>query len=127
MKLFKYCCAFLALVYFVYAFLPSRLVVAELSGAEAITPEWVGRAFSIEYSLLFSAMFYGIQTRKRIFWRLIPVLLGILLLSVVIPAFWGLFRLSLPWVPFIFVVVFILISLLIFIAWWRSQKNYFVA
>jgi hypothetical protein len=38
---------------------------------------------------------------------------------------WTLISLSLPWVPFMFIVFFIFIGALFFGAWWRSQKSYF--
>jgi hypothetical protein len=125
MKFFKYCCAILALAYLVTALLPAHLLVPQHSGLKATVPEWVGRALSIADFLLLAAMFYGVQKRKPIYWRLIPVLLGIFLLSVVIPTLWSLIRLSLPWAPFMFIVVFFFIGALFFGAWWRNQKNYF--
>jgi hypothetical protein len=125
MKFFKYVFAILALVYLVGAFLPPSFVVTQHSGAGPIAPEWVGRAISIADFLLLGIMFYGVQKRKLIYWRLIPFLLGLFLLSVVIPPLWSLIRLSLPWVPFIFIVVAIFIGALFLSAWWRNQKIYF--
>lgn len=120
MKQFKYFCAIMALASLVSAFLP-----AQHNDVRAVAPEWVGRAIFIVDFLLLSTMFYGIQTRKPIFWKLIPALLAMLLLSSVVPALWSLVQLSLPWLPFMFIIAFIFIGSLFFIAWWRKQRSYF--
>jgi len=47
------------------------------------------------------------QNRKLIFWRLIPVLMTILLLSNTIGPLWTAILLSEPLLPFVFIIVFI--------------------
>jgi hypothetical protein len=125
MKLFKYCCASLALLYLVNAFLPTHFTVAQHSRVEAITPEWAGRMISTAYFLFLGAISYGVQQRKPIYWRLIPVLLGIYLLGVFVPALWTFSQLHLPWLPFLFIGGVMFIAFLVFIAWWRNQRRYF--
>jgi hypothetical protein len=121
MKYFKYLCAAMALSCLVSALIPMSIVPQHTATA----PEWLGRVIYIGDFLLLGTMFYGMQKRKPIYWRLIPVLMAIYLLSVVVPALWTLSRLSLPWFPIIFTFVFIFIVLLFFIAWWRNQRSYF--
>jgi hypothetical protein len=67
------------------------------------------------------------QNRKLIFWRLIPVLMTILLLSNTIGPLWTAILLSEPLLPFVFIVVFIAIGSLVFMTWWRNQKSYFAS
>lgn len=125
MKLLKYSCAILALVYLATALVPSHFMLVQHTKIESIIPEWIARAISISYSVLLFAIFYGLQKRIPIYWILVPILLGLFILGLLIPAFWSLFRLSQPWIPFIFVIVFISIGFLVFIAWWRKQRSYF--
>jgi hypothetical protein len=122
MKLFKYSCAALGLSYLISALLPASIIVTQPT---AVTSEWVGRLIYIGDFLLLSAMIYGVQKRTPIYWKLIPGLLGVFLLSVVIGTLWSLIALSMPWVPFTFIITFIFIGFLAFIAWWRNQKSYF--
>jgi len=121
MKYFMYLCAAMALGSLGSAIVPMSIVPQNTATA----PEWVGRAIYVGDFLLLGTMFYGMQKREPIYWRLIPVLMAIYLLSVAIPALWTLSRLSLPWFPIIVTLVFIFIGLLFFIAWWRNQKSYF--
>jgi hypothetical protein len=121
MKYFKYLCAAMALGSLAGALIPTSIVPQHTATA----PEWVGRAIYTGDFLLLGTVFYGMQKRKPIYWRLIPVLMAIYLLSVAIPTLWTVSRLSLPWFPFIVTFVFIFIGLLFFIAWWRNQKSYF--
>jgi hypothetical protein len=127
MKLIRYGCAFLALLYFVYALLPSHFIVAQHSRAEEVFPEWFDRTIDIVYVSLYGIISYGLCRRTPLYWRLIPFLLGILLLCVFIPAIWTLHQLSLPWFPLIFGLVATFIAFPAFIAWWRNQKDYFSA
>jgi hypothetical protein len=125
MKLFKYCCAAVAFSYLVSAFLPMHLNVAQHSGAAKSTPEWLARAIPFADFLLLGTIFYGLQRPRPIFWKIIPVLMIIYLLSVVIPPLWTLISRSLPWVPFIFIIVLFFVGALFFLVWWRNQKSYF--
>jgi hypothetical protein len=111
-----------------FGFLISALLATSsiVAPQRTIAPEWVVRAIYFLDFLLLGGIFYGLQTRKTIYWKLIPVLLGIFLLSFVIGSLWSIIQLSLPWVPFVFVIVLIFIGSLFFGAWWRKQKNYFV-
>jgi hypothetical protein len=120
-KYFKYLCAAMALGCLVSALIPTS-IVPQHTGT---TPEWVDRAIYFGGFLLLGTIFYGMQKRKPIYWRLIPILMAIYLLSVVISTLWNLSRLSLPWLPFIFTFAFIFMGFLFFIAWWRNQKSYF--
>jgi hypothetical protein len=122
MKHFKFFCAAMALGSLVSALIPMSI----LPQHTAATPEWVGRAIFIVDFLLLGTMLYGVQTRKPIYWRLIPILMMIyLLLSVLIPTLWSFVRLSLPWPPVVFIIVFIFVGALFFITWWQNQKSYF--
>ena len=121
MKYFMYLCAAMALGCLVSALIPMSIVPKHTATA----PEWVGRAIYIGDFLLLGTMFYGMQKRKPIYWRLIPILMTIYLLSVAMTALWTFSQLSLPWSPIVFTFVFIFIGLLFFIAWWRNQKSYF--
>jgi hypothetical protein len=120
MKLLKFCCAVLALGCLVSALIPTSIAPQHTATA----PAWVGRAVSTADFLLLGIVLYGVETRKPIYWRLIPILLAIFLLSVLIPTLWSLIRLSLPWLPFVCIIVFIFVGVLFFIAWWRNQKSY---
>ncbi len=122
MKVFKYGCAILALSYLVAALFPSYLIVAPHTG---VAHRLAGHAVLIVNSLLLIAMLYGIQTRKPIFWKLIPVLVVIFLLSVFVPPLWTFIQNRQPWVPFAFVIIFFFIGASSFMPWWRKQKNYF--
>ena len=123
MKVFKYCCAMLALAYLVGAALP----YTQPSGAPQTAPVWVGRAALAMNALLFCVMFLGMQSRRPVFWRLIPVLMTMFLLINTIGPIWSMIQLSQPWLPFLSVVIFIVIGLLVFMVWWRRQKSYFEA
>jgi hypothetical protein len=125
MKLFKYCCAIMALPYLVTAFLPMHFNVAHHNGAGTIGSEWGARAVAIADVLLLGAMFYGLHRRNPIYWILIPILMVAYLLSVVIPPLWTIVSLSLPWVPFMFIVFLFAVGALGFCAWWRHQRSYF--
>ena len=119
MKPFKYFCAAMALGCLVSALIPMSIVPQHTATA----PEWVGRAIYLGDFLLLGTIVYGVQTRKPIYWRLIPVLMAIYLLSVLIAILWSLIRLSLPWLPFVFMFVLFFIGFLFFITWWRNQKT----
>lgn len=127
MTLFKYICVIAALIYLVIAFLPTHFMGPQHSAAGAVAPQWIGRAVSAVDFLLIGAMFYGMQTRKPVYWRLIPILLLIYLLSGVIAPLWTAILRGLPVLPFIFIVVFIFVGMLVFVTWWRNQKDYFAA
>jgi hypothetical protein len=111
----------MALGSLVGALIPMSIVPQHI----ATVPEWVGRALYTADFLFLGTMFYGLQRPKPIYWKLIPVLMVIFLLSVLISTLWSAFRLSLPLLPFMILVVFMFVGLLVFIAWWRKQKNYF--
>lgn len=123
MKYFKYGCAALALIYLAIALLPTKFAAQQAEAA--VVPVWIGRAVAILDFVLLSSIFYGLQQRYPAFWRAIPILLVVYLLSILISAFWTLIVLSLPWLPFLFVVTFILIGASFFYLWWRKQQNYF--
>ena len=125
MTVVKYCCALTALSYLVAALLPAHLLGNQPNGINSTAPEWIGRTLFFAYFLLLGTVTFGIQTRKPIYWKLIPILLGIFLLSIVIGALWSFILLSLPWIPFMFVVVVIFIGALFFGGWWRNQRSYF--
>jgi hypothetical protein len=123
MKSFKKACILLALAYLVAALFPLHLLVAQQN---AVVPDWVGRALYFAYFLLFSTVAYGVQTRKSIYWRLIPALLVIFFLSFIVGATWTFIHLSLPWIPLILTFVpCIVIGGFIFSGWWRKQAGYF--
>ena len=125
MKSIKYGCAFLALVYLVYALLPSHFIMTQHSRVEEIFPEWFGRVIDIVLVCLYGAISYALYKRTPLYWRLIPFLVGILLLCVFIPAIWTLHQLSMPWFPLMFAILAGFIAFLAFIAWWRNQRDYF--
>jgi hypothetical protein len=121
---FKYCCAILAVIYLVLALLPTN-VINPHHIVIGPTPVWLGRAISIADFLLLATVFYGMHTRRPIYWVLIPILIMLYVLSILIPSLWTLVWLSLPWQPFIIVVVLFLIGMIVFCAWWRKQREYF--
>ncbi|MFZ3350117.1 MAG: hypothetical protein WA268_04525 [Xanthobacteraceae bacterium] len=119
MKVFKYLCAIAALAYLANAFFPMP------PGAPQVVPAWVGRAALAVNCLLLGTISFGIQIRKPIYWKFIPVLMAIYLLwNFIVPLF-DLISLSLPWLPFVSIIVFAVIGFLVFMAWWRNQKYYF--
>jgi RHS repeat-associated protein len=119
----KWGCAILALAYLVAAFFPTHVAAPQQSWT---AKEWVGRAIYIVNFLLVSAMFYGMQTRKPVYWRLIPILMILYLLSVLIPMLWTAIRLEFSLLPFLFICIITFFGMLAFVAWWRKQKSYFV-
>jgi hypothetical protein len=126
MTLFKYICAIVALIHLVIALLPTHFIGPHHSAAAAVAPQWIGRAVSAVDFLLVGTIFYGLQTRKPVYWRLIPVLLTIYLLSELIAPLWTAILRGLPWLPFLFIFVFIIVGMLAFVARWRKRRNYFV-
>ena len=123
MKLFKYCCAILAVAYLISAALP----YTQPSGAPQLTPVWVGRAMLAMDALFLGIMFFGVQSRKLIFWKLIPILMMVWLLSNMIGPLLYSIWFSKPLLPFVIIIVIFPIGLSAFVVWWRSQKNYFEA
>ena len=124
---FKYICAIAALVYLVSAlvYLVNALVPTPFIGADTAAPSLTVPAGMTADFLLFGAIFYGLQKRKLIYWRLIPVLMvALLMLHLGFPLLYYI-RHSQPWVPFVSVIVIFVIGFLIFMAWWRNQKSYF--
>ena len=123
MKLLKYGSAILALIYLVYAFLPSQH-----STAGEMYPEWLARTTSFVLFLLFGVISYGLQMRRPFYWRLIPALVGTILLCTTIG---GLSKpppnISIPWFLYLLVAIAAVAIFLAFIAWWRNQKDYFAA
>jgi hypothetical protein len=119
----KWGCAILALAYLVAAFLPTHVTAPQHSWAEK---EWVGRAIYIVNFLLVGVMFYGMQTRKLVYWRLIPILMTMFLLSVLIPWLWTAILLEFSLLPFLFICIITFFGMVAFVAWWRKQKSYFV-
>jgi hypothetical protein len=124
MKLFKYCCAILALVYLVSALAQASFFAAP-KGAEQIALGWVASAISLLQSLLLGIMFYGVHTRNSAYRTLVPRLMVTFLLTGFIPALWSAVRLSLPLTPFFFIAIFIFIGAVFFVRWWQNQKSYF--
>ena len=130
MTLFKYICAIVALIHLAVVFLmflPTHVIAPQHSEAGRVVPEWIGRVVLAVDFLLIGTMFYGMQVRKPIYWRLIPILMTIYLLSGVIAPLWTAIRRGLPLLPFLSIVVFIFVAMAVFITWWRNQKSYFAA
>jgi hypothetical protein len=125
MKSIKYGCAILALTYLVYAVLPPHLLTPQHSRAADVFPEWSAWVMDIVYACLYGATAYGLHKRAPLYWRLIPFLVGILLLSVFIPAIWTLHQLSMPRFPLMFAVLTGFAAFFVFFAWWRNQIDYF--
>lgn len=127
-KFLKYGCALCALTYFIYVFLPADFIVAQHSKTAANVSEWFSRAISFALFLLYGAIFYGLQKRRAIFWRLIPVLVGTIFLETTIGALsTPPQNVSMPWYLYFLIPVLVLMLFLVFIAWWRHQKSYFAA
>lgn len=125
MTLFKYICAIVAVVSLVITLLPPYFTGHQHIATGAVAPQWIGRAVSAVDFLLIGTAFYGMQTRKPAYWRLIPILVLIYLLSGVIAPLWTAIIRGLPVLPFISIFVFIFVGMFVFLAWWRNQKNYF--
>jgi hypothetical protein len=123
MTQFKWGCAIVALAYLVGAFLPTHVMAPQYSSTGT---EWIGRAILIMNFLFVGAMFYGMQRRKLVYWRLIPILMAMYMLSALIPALWTAIRLGSSLLPFIFMLIIIFFGMLAFIAWWRNRKPYFI-
>lgn len=125
MKMIKYGCAFLALTYLVYALLP-HLIIAQHGRTGKIFPEWFNRIIDIVYACLYGTISYGLHKRTEFYWRLIPILVAVDVLSrSILAAIWfGQFSkfsgsLMLP------VTVFITLSFafVAFKPWWQNQKR----
>jgi len=128
MKFLKYGCALTALTYFVYVFLPSHFIVAQHSKAGENLPDWFSRTTSLALFLLYGVIFYGLQKRRAIFWRLIPVLVATIFLGTTIGALSiPPPNVSIPWFLYFLIPILVLTLFLVFIAWWRHQKSYFSA
>jgi hypothetical protein len=97
MERLKDLCALGTLGYLVAALLPMQFFPQHVG----VIPEWIGRAIFIATSLVFGTIYYGIHTRKPIFWRIIPTLIVIFFLSHLIGGFWTV-RPSPPWFPIVF-------------------------
>jgi hypothetical protein len=61
MKIFKYCCAAMALSYLVSALLPISLVGPH----QAVIPEWIGRGIFITNFLVLAVISYGLHTERE--------------------------------------------------------------
>lgn len=125
MRLIKYDCAFLALLYLVYALVPSHFIATQHSRAVETFPEWLKRAIDIIYVCLYGSISYGLHKRTEFYWRLIPFLAGFLTLFAYAGAIWSLHQRSMPWVPLIYGFAFTVIAFLAFKPWWQKQKSYF--
>jgi hypothetical protein len=122
-KSFKGFCGLLALSYLAAAIIPAELFF-KYNGPRLV-PDWAGHAIYFGYFLLFGVVFYGLQYRIPIYWKLTPILIGIFISTYLIGSLWSALSLSWPLAPFTFVIIFFLLSYFIFIAWWRKQKSYF--
>jgi len=77
-------------------------------------------------ALTFGSIFYGIHKRISIFWKMIPALILIFILKMNIFADWYLISHSLPWLPFLAMMIVICLGGgMLFVPWWRQQKSYF--
>lgn len=123
MKSFKIVCGLLALSYLAAAIIPIELFF-KYNGPK-VAPNWVGHTIYFGYFLLLGIVFYGLQYRIPIYWKLTPILIGIFASTYLIGSLWSAVALSLPLIPFSFFIIFFLLIYFIFIAWWRKQKNYF--
>lgn len=125
MRLIKYGCAFVALLYLVYAFVPSRFIVAQHNRAAEILPGWLKRVIDIIYVCFYGSISYGLHKRTEFYWRLIPFLAGSLTLFAYAGAIWSLHQRSMPWVPLIFGFAATAIAFLAFKPRWQNKKKYF--
>lgn len=116
-------CAFLAVLYLVWALLPYSLL--GMPRAVQLSPEWVSRATFLAWSLLFGAVFYGLKKRTPIYWKLIPLLIGVYAAANFAGAAWSTERLSKPLAPFLFGGIAIIGAFTVFLLWWRKQWSFF--
>jgi phosphoglycerol transferase MdoB-like AlkP superfamily enzyme len=122
----KYGCAIVAVAYFAAAVLPTSLLWPHAS-EQQLASAWLTRAAMTVNFLLFGAIFYGIQKRTPIYWKLIPFITAALFLANLIPPLVTLISLSRPWLPFLFIIGFACVFFLIFMMWWRNQRGYFAS
>lgn len=122
-KSFKNFCGLLALSYLAIAIIPTELF-SRYNGPK-VTPDWVGHTIYFGYFLLFGIVFYGLQYRIPIYWKLTPILIGVFASTYLIGSLGSAVAISSPLFPFTFLIVFFVLIYFIFIAWWRKQKSYF--
>jgi hypothetical protein len=116
--------ALLAVFYLVYALLPYGYL--GMNGGPQLLPEWASRAWFFVCSMLFAAIFYGLQKRTLVYWKVIPALIGAYGLVHFAGAVWATRHLTQSWLPsLLFGGPFIFCVFTVFILWWRKQKNYF--
>jgi len=128
MKHFKLFCLLGAAFYLLLAFLPGSIMGPHSGSVKSVLPPWVGHAISFADFLLFAFILYGAQKRSPIYWTLIPIMLLFDFASMLLPALWTLVSLSLPWLPFLFIIGFVAIGLAAFYAVvWRKQREYFTS
>lgn len=89
------------------------------------SPVWFSQILYSGYFLLFAIAYYGIRKRKLIYWKIIPTLLWIFLISFVSIAMLSPISLSLPWVPLLAVVAVFFVGGAVFCVWWQKQRGYF--
>ncbi len=122
----KYMCAIMAFGFLVTALLPSSLLMDRHEIINPVVPQWALRMIYAANFLFLGSISYGLQTRKPIYWRLIPFLLTGFFLSLAVGIVWSSVRHPQPVLPFVFMLGFFLIGMLFFILWWQKQKDYFV-
>ena len=118
MKRFQYGCALSAIGYFLAAAMPVFLTITH-RGANASLR---GALVPLTASLLLVMISFGVHSRKRIFWRVIPVLAAAFLLDVTVPPSLYMAHRSEPYMP---LVVAMIAIFGLFLAWWRYQREYF--
>jgi hypothetical protein len=121
----KYGCALLALVYLVYALLPSSFFANFHAPMVHWAPEWFSRTHSFINFLIFGTIAYGLQKRAPVFWRLIPALIFIFLLMFFISALLTVIEFSWPLLPFLFFMLVVFIGVACLYPQWQKQRGYF--
>ena len=128
MRRFKLFCLLGAAFYLLLTFLPNGIIGPHGGSVKSILPPWAGHAISFADFLLFAFMFYGVQKRSTVYWIVIPIMLLLYFASMLLPALWDIVNLSLPWLPFLFIISFVAMGFAAFYAiFWRRQREYFSA
>src|SRR5579872_1536391 len=110
----KYMCAIMSLGSLVAALLPSSLLMDPHEIINPVMPQWVTQMIYAMDFLILGSISYGLHTRRRVYWRLIPFLLVGFFLSIVLEIVWSSVRHSQPVLPFVFMLGFFVIGMLLF-------------
>jgi hypothetical protein len=109
----------------IFVILFAAFPITQPTNALKLFPAWVSQVVYFLDFLLFGLIFYGVRSRKLIYWKLTPLFLFLFILSFIIFVIWYMILGIVPWPLCLFLVTAFSVGEVVFCIWWRNQKSYF--